>query len=374
MNRSPKVVISGGGTGGHIFPAISIAQEINKRYPQAWIQFIGANNRMEMSKIPESGFPIIGINIAGFQRKSILKNLSLPIKILLSLFKVYRLLKKWKPDAVVGTGGYVSGPSLFAAQKLSIPTLIQEQNSFAGLTNRLVSRKANAICVAYPEMEKFFPAKKVKLTGNPIRSDISKISLIGRNRKHSDKAKKNLGFDSTLPLVLVLGGSQGAKAINDCVELNINSWNKQNIQILWQCGSLYFQDLSQKVFETKYLKIKPFLNEMDKAYLASDIIISRAGAGSISEICCTGSASILIPSPNVAEDHQTKNAQNLADRDAAIYIDEANAKDQIGQLVINLIGDEDNLEQLRNNALKISQPYAAQEIVNQLEKCWSWKK
>ena len=238
----------------------------------------------------------------------------------------------------------------------------------------MVSRKANAICVAYPEMEKFFPAKKVKLTGNPIRSDISKISLIGRNRKHSDKAKKNLGFDSTLPLVLVLGGSQGAKAINDCVELNINSWNKQNIQILWQCGSLYFQDLSQKVFETKYLKIKPFLNEMDKAYLASDIIISRAGAGSISEICCTGSASILIPSPNVAEDHQTKNAQNLADRDAAIYIDEANAKDQIGQLVINLIGDEDNLEQLRNNALKISQPYAAQEIVNQLEKCWSWKK
>ena len=373
MHRGPKIVISGGGTGGHIFPAVSIAKEIIKKYPDALIQFIGANGRMEMERIPEAGFPIFGINIAGFQRKSILKNIGLPIKLISSIIKVFKFLKKIKPDAVIGTGGYVSGPSLFVAQLLGIPTIIQEQNSLAGWTNRILSRKARIICVAYPKMERFFSEKKIHLTGNPVRENIANIKSNDLHKKNSSRAKTLLGFDPKLPLILILGGSQGARAINKSVQNNLNLWENKKIQILWQCGEYYIDELSGTISKSKYLKIEPFLKNMDKAYTAADIVISRAGAGTISEICCAGCAAILIPSPNVAEDHQTQNARSLVDQKAAIFINEKNLESDLGLIVSELITNTKKLVSLRSNALNISKPNAAAEILNQLENHWLWK-
>lgn len=373
MHRGPKIVISGGGTGGHIFPAVSIAKEIIKKYPDALIQFIGANGRMEMERIPEAGFPIFGINIAGFQRKSILKNIDLPIKLISSIIKVFKFLKKIKPDVVIGTGGYVSGPSLFVAQLLGIPTIIQEQNSLAGWTNRILSRKARIICVAYPKMERFFSEKKIHLTGNPVRENIANIKSNDLHKKNSSRAKTLLGFDPKLPLILILGGSQGARAINKSVQNNLNLWENKKIQILWQCGEYYIDELSGTISKSKYLKIEPFLKNMDKAYTAADIVISRAGAGTISEICCAGCAAILIPSPNVAEDHQTQNARSLVDQKAAIFINEKNSESDLGLIVSELITNTKKLVSLRSNALNISKPNAAAEILNQLENHWLWK-
>mgnify|MGYP001288131869 FL=1 len=373
MPRGPKIVISGGGTGGHIFPAVSIAKEIIKKYPNALIQFIGANGRMEMERIPEAGFPIFGINIAGFQRKSLLKNIGLPAKLISSIFAVFKFLKKIRPDAVVGTGGYVSGPSLFVAQLLGIPTMIQEQNSLAGWTNRILSRKAHIICVAYPKMEKFFSEKKIYLTGNPVRENIAKIKSKGLDKQNSANAKILLGFNPELPLILILGGSQGAKAINTSVQNNLNLWENKKIQILWQCGAYYIDELSGEISNSKYLKIEPFIKNMDQAYTASDIVVSRAGAGTISEICCAGCAAILIPSPNVAEDHQTQNAQSLVDQKAAIFVDEKKSETDLGLIVSKLMNNPEKLISLRSNALNISKPNAAAEILNQLENHWLWK-
>ena len=373
MARGPKIVISGGGTGGHIFPAVSIAKEIIKKYPDALIQFIGANGRMEMERIPEAGFPVYGINIAGFQRKSLFKNIGLPAKLISSLFAVFKFLKKTKPDAVIGTGGYVSGPSLFVAQLLRIPTIIQEQNSLAGWTNRILSRKAKIICVAYPKMERFFLEKKICLTGNPVRENIAKIESNGLHQHNSAKAKSLLGFNPELPLILILGGSQGAKAINKSVQNNLKLWKNKKIQILWQCGAYYIDELKGKISNSKYLKIEPFIKNMDKAYIAADIVVSRAGAGTISEICCAGCAAILIPSPNVAEDHQTQNAKSLVDQKAAIFIDEKKSESDLGLIVSELMINPDKLKYLRSNALSISKPNAAAEILNQLENHWLWK-
>ena len=373
MAKGPKIVISGGGTGGHIFPAVSIAKEIIKKYPDALIQFIGANGRMEMERIPEAGFPVYGINIAGFQRKSLFKNIGLPAKLISSLFAVFKFLKKTKPDAVIGTGGYVSGPSLFVAQLLRIPTMIQEQNSLAGWTNRILSRKAKIICVAYPKMERFFLEKKICLTGNPVRENIAKIESNGLHQHNSAKAKSLLGFNPELPLILILGGSQGAKAINKSVQNNLKLWKNKKIQILWQCGAYYIDELKGKISNSKYLKIEPFIKNMDKAYIAADIVVSRAGAGTISEICCAGCAAILIPSPNVAEDHQTQNAKSLVDQKAAIFIDEKKSESDLGLIVSELVINPDKLKYLRSNALNISKPNAAAEILNQLENHWLWK-
>ena len=373
MARGPKIVISGGGTGGHIFPAVSIAKEIIKKYPDALIQFIGANGRMEMERIPEAGFPVYGINIAGFQRKSLFKNIGLPAKLISSLFAVFKFLKKTKPDAVIGTGGYVSGPSLFVAQLLRIPTMIQEQNSLAGWTNRILSRKAKIICVAYPKMERFFLEKKICLTGNPVRENIAKIESNGLHQHNSAKAKSLLGFNPELPLILILGGSQGAKAINKSVQNNLKLWKNKKIQILWQCGAYYIDELKGEISNSKYLKIEPFIKNMDKAYIAADIVVSRAGAGTISEICCAGCAAILIPSPNVAEDHQTQNAKSLVDQKAAIFIDEKKSESDLGLIVSELMINPDKLKYLRSNALNISKPNAAAEILNQLENHWLWK-
>tara|TARA_B100000497_G_C7696631_1_gene426171 strand:- start:3129 stop:4253 length:1125 start_codon:yes stop_codon:yes gene_type:complete len=373
MNKAPNIIISGGGTGGHIFPAISIAKEIKKRHPKAHIQFIGAKNRMEMTRVPKEGFPIFGINIAGFERKSFIKNISLPIKIILSLSKVFIFLREQKPDAVIGTGGYVSGPTLFMAQLMGIPTIIQEQNSLAGWTNRILGKKAKIICVAYFGMEKFFPSKKIQLTGNPVRNEIAKMTFAGSGSIKSIAAKRKLGFNPKYPLILVLGGSQGAAEINRAIEKNYKEWNQNNIQILWQSGIRYHNNLLNKISQTEFILIKPFLNNMDLAYSGADLIISRAGAGTISELCCVGAASILIPSPNVSEDHQTRNAKNLSDLDAALLIDEKNAIGDIKNIVSELVFNDSKLKSLRSNILQLSKPNATEEIVDNLEKYWLWK-
>jgi UDP-N-acetylglucosamine--N-acetylmuramyl-(pentapeptide) pyrophosphoryl-undecaprenol N-acetylglucosamine transferase len=373
MNKTPNIIISGGGTGGHIFPAISIAKEIIKRHPKAKIQFIGAKNRMEMTRVPKEGFPIFGINIAGFQRKAFFKNISLPIKIFLSLFQVYGFLRKQKADAVIGTGGYVSGPTLFMAQLMGIPTIIQEQNSLAGWTNRILGKKAKIICVAYNGMEKFFPLKKIQLTGNPVRNEIAKIGSTDLESVKSITAKNKLGFNPKYPLILVLGGSQGAKEINRAIEKNYKEWNQNNIQILWQSGDRYYNNLLDKISQNEFILIKPFLNDMNLAYLGADLIISRAGAGTISELCCVGAASILIPSPNVSEDHQTRNAKNLSDLNAALFIDEKNAINNIRNIVLEVVFNHAKLKSLRSNILQLSKPNATEDIVDNLEKYWLWK-
>ena len=373
MNKTPNIIISGGGTGGHIFPAISIAKEIIKRHPKAKIQFIGAKKRMEMTRVPKEGFPIFGINIAGFQRKAFFKNISLPIKIFLSLFQVYGFLRKQKADAVIGTGGYVSGPTIFMAQLMGIPTIIQEQNSLAGWTNRILGKKAKIICVAYNGMEKFFPLKKIQLTGNPVRNEIAKIGSTDLESVKSITAKNKLGFNPKYPLILVLGGSQGAKEINRAIEKNYKEWNQNNIQILWQSGDRYYNDLLDKISQNEFILIKRFLNDMNLAYLGADLIISRAGAGTISELCCVGAASILIPSPNVSEDHQTRNAKNLSDLNAALFIDEKNAINNIRNIVLEVVFNHAKLKSLRSNILQLSKPNATEDIVDNLEKYWLWK-
>ena len=373
MNKTPNIIISGGGTGGHIFPAISIAKEIMKRHPKAKIQFIGAKKRMEMTRVPKEGFPIFGINIAGFQRKAFFKNISLPIKIFLSLLQVYGFLRKQKADAVIGTGGYVSGPTLFMAQLMGIPTIIQEQNSLAGWTNRVLGKRAKIICVAYNGMEKFFPLKKIQLTGNPVRNEIAKIGSTDLESVKSIAAKNKLGFNPKYPLILVLGGSQGAKEINRAIEKNYKEWNQNNIQILWQSGDRYYNNLLDKISQNEFILIKPFLNDMNLAYLGADLIISRAGAGTISELCCVGAASILIPSPNVSEDHQTRNAKNLSDLNAALFIDEKNAINSIRNIVLEVVFNHAKLKSLRSNILQLSKPNATEDIVDNLEKYWLWK-
>ena len=372
--NAPRVVISGGGTGGHIFPAVSIAQEIQRRYPDADLHFIGAQGRMEMERIPAAGYPIEGIPIAGFQRKALHKNLGLPWKILQSLWKVRRHLKAWQPHAVVGTGGYVSGPTLFVAQCLGFPTLIQEQNSFAGWTNRLVSRRAKVICTAYPHMESVFPATSTHQTGNPVRPAIADLSQRVVSEQERAHAKKTLGFDPQSALILILGGSQGARAINQATTSAESTWRAAGHQVLWQCGRFYEADLRATLGDAPGRKIQAFVDDMVLAYTAADVVVSRAGAGTLSELCCAGAASILIPSPNVAEDHQTHNAQSLASRHAAVHLPEKEAMRALSQQVIDLLQDSARRQMLCEGARALAQPLAASDIVDHLEKNWSWKR
>jgi UDP-N-acetylglucosamine--N-acetylmuramyl-(pentapeptide) pyrophosphoryl-undecaprenol N-acetylglucosamine transferase len=371
MPNPLRIILSGGGTGGHIFPAVSIAHEIKARYPHAELQFVGALGRMEMERIPAAGYPITGIPIAGFQRKALHKNLGLPLKILRSLSLVRQLLQRTKPHAVIGTGGYVSGPTLFMAQRLGIPTLIQEQNGFAGWTNRLVSRQAKAICTAYPNMESVFPPAQTIQTGNPVRPDIAAMAEGMPSAADRASAKTALGFDPNRKLILILGGSQGARAINQAVEHAQTSWLDAGHQLLWQCGKFYFTDLNERLGSSTDRQIAAFMDDMVMAYRAADLVVSRAGAGTLSELCCASAAAILIPSPNVAEDHQTHNALSLHDRGAALHLPETQA-DQVGRLVLDYLGDAEKLEGLRAGARALAQPRAAQEIVDQLEMHWSW--
>lgn len=359
-----RAIISGGGTGGHIFPAIAIANEIKARNPEAEILFIGAQGKMEMERVPKAGYKIIGLDIRGFQRKKILPNLLLPYRILSSLIKARKIIKNFKPDVVVGVGGYASGPTLQMANLLKVHTVIQEQNSFAGKTNLILSKKAKSICVAYEGMHKFFPADKIVLTGNPVRKEIVSI---GRDQI---EAKKKLGFNEKEPLILVLGGSLGARTINRAFQNGMPHFQRGTIQVLWQTGKFYFDELSKdkNITETKNVHITAFIDDMNLAYEAADIIVSRAGALSVSELCLVGKPCILVPSPNVAEDHQTKNAMALVHNKAAVMVRDKDAAHELMDQTLLLLADEKQLKKLSKNILTLAKPRATEDIVDQIEK------
>ncbi|WP_179336988.1 undecaprenyldiphospho-muramoylpentapeptide beta-N-acetylglucosaminyltransferase [Winogradskyella ludwigii] len=356
-----KFILSGGGTGGHIYPAVAIADELKSRYPDAEFLFVGASDRMEMDKVPQAGYKIEGLWISGIQRKLTLKNLAFPFKLISSLLKSRKIIKKFKPDAVIGTGGFASGPLLQVASSKGIPSLIQEQNSFPGITNKLLSKKVNTICVAYEGLEKFFPKDKIKLTGNPIRKDLLEV----KNKQVEGKNAFNLKEDRQT--LLVLGGSLGARRINQLIESNLEFFEAKGIQVIWQCGKLYY-DQYKKHNELQNVQVHAFLNQMDLAYAASDIIISRAGAISVSELCIVGKPVVFIPSPNVAEDHQTKNAKSVADKNAAILIKEKDLDTDFQNEFSELISNQDKQNELSKNIKALALVNATKDIVDEVEK------
>ncbi len=333
-----RIIISGGGTGGHIFPAISIANALKKNDPNADILFIGASNRMEMERVPHAGYPIVGLPVSGFDRKNLLKNISVVWRLVKSLILAYKTIKKFKPDAVVGVGGYASGPTLKIASMMNIPTIIQEQNSYAGVTNKLLAKKASAICVAYEEMDKFFPKEKIIITGNPIRQDLVVPNI--------DKAEayKYFDLDPSKKTLLIIGGSLGALTINKSIEKGLKRFEESGIQVIWQTGKNY--DPS-KVDIPTCVKQMPFISRMDYAYSVANLVVSRAGASSISELCILEKPSILVPSPNVAEDHQTKNAEALSKRNAAVLVKDINAETSLVEEGLRLINNEAKLKELQ---------------------------
>lgn len=358
-----NIIISGGGTGGHIYPAIAIANAWKEAHPDAKILFVGAEGKMEMSKVPEAGYEIKGLPVAGLQRSLSLSNLSFPFKLLKSLKMAEEILKIFVPSAVVGVGGYASGPVLYAAQKSGIPTLIQEQNSYAGLTNKLLSKKARSICVAYPGMEKFFPKEKIQYTGNPVRKDI--LDLSGKK----ELAQVHFGLEKERKTILVLGGSLGARTINRAVLADMKAFEDAGYQLLWQSGKFYYEDLAEKIklSALRHIHVKEFIKEMDLAYAAADLIVSRAGALSVSELSLVGKPVVFIPSPNVAEDHQTKNALAYVQEDAALLLKD---KEAIGNLKVTIdpfFSDPLRSEKMGKNIKKLAKPKAAIEIVHALE-------
>ncbi|WP_235893369.1 undecaprenyldiphospho-muramoylpentapeptide beta-N-acetylglucosaminyltransferase [Litoribacter populi] len=362
--RTYRIMISGGGTGGHIYPAIAIANAWMEKHPGSEILFVGAEGKMEMEKVPQAGYKIEGLKIAGLQRKLTLENLAFPFKVLASLQKAKKLVKDFNPDAVIGVGGYASGPVLYAAQGKGIPTLIQEQNSYAGLTNKILSKKANTICVAYPGMEKFFPQRKITHTGNPVRKDI--LSLEGKK----ENGLENFGLEKGKPVILVLGGSLGARTINQAVLGALQQFDDLGFQVLWQCGQFYYEEMSKSIAGTKFknVKVLAFLKEMDLAYAAADIVVSRAGALSVSELSLVGKPVVFIPSPNVAEDHQTKNALAYVSQRAALMLADHVAVERLGDTVANLIADTAEISLLGENIQKLAKPQAANAIVAEIEK------
>ncbi len=355
-----RFILSGGGTGGHIYPAIAIANELKKRHPEAKFLFVGAEGRMEMEKVPMSGYKIIGLQIAGFQRKLTIKNLSFPFKVIKSLRKAGKIVSEFKPDVVIGTGGFASGPVLRVASGRGIPSVLQEQNSYAGVTNKLLKNKVAKICVAYDGMDAFFPSEKIIKTGNPVRGNLAEISCT---------KNESLGFyrlNLRTPTVVVLGGSLGSRRINQLIESKLGFFAKQGIQVIWQCGKLYYEEY--KKYHSDTVKVEDFMNRMDFAYTAADIIISRAGAGSVSELSIVGKPTIFIPSPNVAEDHQTKNAQALVDKDAAILIKESDLDTDFERIFEDLFLSEKKQEELSTNFKKMALPKATEHIVDEIEK------
>lgn len=350
LQKHKKVIISGGGTGGHIFPAISIANALRKIDPGTEILFVGAEGRMEMEKIPAAGYKIIGLPVAGLYRSLTLKNISVLIKLLRSLNKAKKVIKQFGPDVVVGVGGYASGPVLRQAERMGIPTVIQEQNCYAGLTNKLLGKKASAICVAYDGMEKYFPREKIIKTGNPVRQNFDNLKNLRGEALSFFKLKKEF------PVILVLGGSLGAGSINKCLSENINKLIDSDCQWLWQTGKHYFENIKALIPNSlrSNISLHEFINRMDYAYAAADIIISRAGAGTISELYLVGKPVILIPSPNVAEDHQTKNAEALSSRKAAMLITDNDAERTLVDEAINLISDKSRRDMFSGNILKLA--------------------
>lgn len=364
MNRKSKsyrFILSGGGTGGHIYPAVAIADELKLRYPDAEFLFVGASDRMEMDKVPQAGYKIEGLWISGIQRKLTLKNLMFPFKLMSSLFKSRKIIKAFKPDVVIGTGGFASGPLLQIATSKKIPSLIQEQNSYPGITNKMLAKKVNTICVAYEGLEKFFPKEKLKLTGNPIRKDLLKVK-----EKHNE-GKTNFKLVENKLTLLVLGGSLGARRINQLIESNLEFFETQNVQLIWQCGKLYYDQYKQ-YDEKENVQVHAFLNQMDLAYAAADVIISRAGAISVSELCIVGKPTIFIPSPNVAEDHQTKNAKSIADKNAALLIREKDLESEFQNQFSDLISDENKRSELSKNIEALALVNATNDIVDEVEK------
>ena len=357
---SYRFILSGGGTGGHIYPAIAIANELKRRHPDAEFLFVGAEDRMEMEKVPQAGYRIEGLWISGLQRKLTLKNLMFPFKLISSLLKAGKIVTKFKPDAVVGTGGFASGPLLKVASGRGIPCVLQEQNSFAGITNKLLKNKVAKICVAYDGMERFFPKEKIVKTGNPVRGDLVEA---GSSR---GVAINFFGLKNDRPIILVLGGSLGARRINQLIEQQLPFFKELGAQVIWQCGKLYYAEY--KKYESEDVKVFDFLNNMSYAYSAADIILSRAGAGSVSELCIVGKPVVFIPSPNVAEDHQTKNAEALLAEDAALMLKEKDLDTQFEAVFKKLYESKEKQVKLGGNMKRMAMPEATSKIVDEIEK------
>lgn len=359
-----RLIISGGGTGGHIFPALAIANEFRQRHPDAQILFVGAKGKMEMTRVPEAGYKIIGLWISGLQRSLTLSNVLFPVKLVVSYIRAAMIVKRFKPHAVIGTGGYASGPIMMAATRSRIPSIIQEQNSFAGLANKQVANSVSKVCVAYEGMDKYFPADKIVITGNPVRKDILQV----RDKKL--KALSHFGLDSNSKTLLVIGGSLGARTINQSMLAGIDTLIDSGVQVIWQTGKGYYADFKAQLTKKDLRKIRvyDFLTEMDLAYAAADVVISRAGALAVSELCVTGKACILVPSPNVAEDHQTKNAKALVDRQAAVLVTDKNAATTLVDEALKLLFDIQRAAKLSTNITAMAKPFATRDIVNEIEK------
>lgn len=355
-----RFILSGGGTGGHIYPAIAIANELKKRHPNAEFLFVGAKDKMEMEKVPQAGYEIKGLWISGIQRKLTLKNLMFPFKLISSLLAARKIVKQFQPHVAIGTGGFASGPLLRMAENSGVPCVLQEQNSFAGITNKLLAGKAKKICVAYDGMERFFPKEKIVKTGNPIRMDLVDL------KSTKDEASTFFGLDAQKKTVLVLGGSLGARRINQLIEKELGFFEKRGLQVLWQCGKLYYEEY--KKYDSDRVKVLAFVNRMDLAYTMADVIISRAGAGSVSELCLVGKPVVFIPSPNVAEDHQTQNARALEVKDAAIMLKEDELDGTFENAFSGLLGSEEMQQKLGVNIKKLAMPKATEHIVDEIEK------
>lgn len=359
-SRPPRVIISGGGTGGHIFPAISIANEIKERRPDAEILFVGALGRMEMERVPKAGYEITGLPVAGFDRKRLWRNFGVLVKLYGSMRKARRIIRDFRPDIAIGVGGYASGPTLKAAQKAGIPTLLQEQNSYAGVTNKLLSKKAKAVCVAYDGMERFFPAETIVRTGNPVRAAILDCPLT------KAEAKKALGFDAERPFVLVLGGSLGSRTINDAIKAGLDTFDREGISVLWQTGRFYADECAKDAEGHPLVHATAFIDDMAAAYRAADLVVSRAGASTISELQLLGKPAILVPSPNVAEDHQRKNALALTENGAAVLIDDKDAVGKLTAEIGRLLADPETLVSMSRNIKAMAYENASQRIVDKV--------
>lgn len=375
-NNKPRIIISGGGTGGHIFPAVSIANAIKELRPDAEILFVGAEGRMEMQRVPDAGYKIIGLPVAGFDRKHLWKNFAVLVKLARSQWKARNIIKQFRPQVAVGVGGYASGPTLKTAGMMGVPTLIQEQNSYAGVTNKLLAKKACKICVAYEGMEKFFPAEKIIMTGNPVRQN-----LLGHSISR-EEAVRYFDLDPAKKTILILGGSLGARTINQTLTAGLDIIRKNpDIQFIWQTGKIYIEQVRDAITTTTgeavhhphisalpNLYVTDFIKDMANAYAAADLVISRAGAGSISEFCLLHKPVILVPSPNVAEDHQTKNALALVNKDAAIYVKDAEAKEKLLSVALETVKDNEKLKALSNNIAKLALPDSATVIAKEVLK------
>jgi UDP-N-acetylglucosamine--N-acetylmuramyl-(pentapeptide) pyrophosphoryl-undecaprenol N-acetylglucosamine transferase len=365
MYPDPKFIISGGGTGGHIFPAIAIADSLKRKLPQSEILFVGAKGRMEMEKVPNAGYKIIGLWISGLQRRITSQNLLFPIKIMTSMLKARSIIRSFKPDAVIGVGGYASGPTLRAAVAMGIPTIIQEQNSYPGITNKILASKVNKICVAYECMEKYFPKSSIVITGNPVRRDIS--SVLDKR----EEAINFFGLKNEIPTLLVVGGSLGARTINESILNNLELLAVNGLQVIWQSGIAFAEKAEEAIipYEKKGFRTFAFINRMDLAYAVADLVVSRAGAIAISELCLVGKPAILVPSPNVAEDHQTKNAMALVEKTAALLVRDNESHEKLADSIISLAGNNQLREQLSANIRQLSFPDAADHIADEIIGC-----